>query len=225
MRMKLVYVPVLLALMLAGPLSTNSGLTSASKPPATTAPPPTTASWTTAEPSGRNLNGKMFTLNFDKGGISLYAPNFTPRPTSWPVPTSYRYRRYNTARPYIPYRNRGYITARPYIPYKYRGYNTARPYIPYRYRGYITPTPYIPYRYRGYITPTPYIPYWDSGYNTPTPYIPYWDSGYNTAWPSTEPSYTAQPYTASPPTPTRERISAHSLHPQSIIKSTVAAGL
>ncbi|XP_060897295.1 uncharacterized protein LOC132976992 [Labrus mixtus] len=181
MRMKLVYVPVLLALMSAGPLSTISRLTSASQLPATTAPPSTTAaSWTTAGPSGRNLNGKMFTLNFYKGGISLYAPNFTPQPTSWPVPTSYRYHRYNTARPYIPYRNRGYNTARPYNPYRYRGYITPTPYIPYRYRGYITPTPYIPYRYRGYNTPPPYIPYRYRGYNTPAPYIPYRYRGYNT---------------------------------------------
>ncbi|XP_065811294.1 uncharacterized protein [Labrus bergylta] len=184
MRMKLVYVPVLLALMSAGLLSTISRLTSASQLPATTAPPSTTAaSWTTAGPSGRNLNGKMFTLNFNKGGISLYAPNFTPQPTSWPVPTSYRYHRYNTARPYIPYRYRGYITPTPYIPYRYRGYITPTPYIPYRYRGYNTPSPYIPYRYRGYNTPTPYIPYRYRGYNTPSPYIPYRYRGYITPTP------------------------------------------
>uniref|UniRef100_A0A3Q3GY16 Uncharacterized protein n=1 Tax=Labrus bergylta TaxID=56723 RepID=A0A3Q3GY16_9LABR len=193
MRMKLVYVPVLLALMSAGLLSTISRLTSASQLPATTAPPSTTAaSWTTAGPSGRNLNGKMFTLNFNKGGISLYAPNFTPQPTSWPVPTSYRYHRYNTpghTSLQIPQ-----IHTPTYIPYRYRGYNTPSihplqvPGIQHPHSIHPLQVPGIQHPHSihplqvpgiqhplhtslqvpGYITPTPYIPYRYRGYNTPS---------------------------------------------------------
>uniref|UniRef100_UPI0037E99C58 jeltraxin-like n=1 Tax=Semicossyphus pulcher TaxID=241346 RepID=UPI0037E99C58 len=80
-RMKLLYAPMMMVLLIINP-----GLTSTSPP---------------AKKSGKDLNGKMFTLTPVKGGVSFYDPSFPPAPTSWPVPTPFRTSRYNTSRPTI----------------------------------------------------------------------------------------------------------------------------
>ncbi|XP_070759060.1 uncharacterized protein [Enoplosus armatus] len=99
MKMKLLYVTMVVAVMSALVL-TNFGLetkprpkpkpkTTTAKPTTTTAKPTTTAveptSWTrTTGTYGQNLNGKMFTLSLDRGGISFYPPYYSP-----PTPPSY----------------------------------------------------------------------------------------------------------------------------------------
>ncbi|XP_040014825.1 uncharacterized protein LOC120807155 [Xiphias gladius] len=80
------------------------GVTATPKPttttpkPTTTTPKPTTANttWTTGLPGG-NLNGMMFTLSSNSGGISLYSPYYSPSPSPWPSAPSYTTRPYYTS--------------------------------------------------------------------------------------------------------------------------------
>ncbi|XP_044066321.1 uncharacterized protein LOC122882705 [Siniperca chuatsi] len=72
MKMKLLYVPMVMAVMSAL-VVTNSGLKTTKSTP-----------WTrTTGPYGLNLNGKMFTLSLNRGEISFFPPNFSPSSPSW----------------------------------------------------------------------------------------------------------------------------------------------
>ncbi|XP_041804084.1 uncharacterized protein LOC121614328 [Chelmon rostratus] len=119
MKMKLLYVPTVMAVMSA---VVNVGLTA--------------ARWTTTGPHRLNLNGKMFTLSLNRGGISFYPPYYRPYTTAYP---SHRYinRQYATAQPHNPFH---LYPTRPYSPF--RPYH-ARPHTPFR----LYPTrPYTPFR-------------------------------------------------------------------------------
>ncbi|XP_026162821.1 uncharacterized protein LOC113130417 [Mastacembelus armatus] len=86
---KLLLVPVVLGIISALGDTTTT-------PPTTT----TTSEWTTGH-SGLNLNGKMFTLSFNGGGISFYPSHYSPKkqhPTSTPYWTTTN--PYTTASPY-----------------------------------------------------------------------------------------------------------------------------
>ncbi|XP_034726073.1 uncharacterized protein LOC117943817 isoform X2 [Etheostoma cragini] len=107
MKSVLLYVPMAMVVM-----STLVGLTATTPWFRTTTP-----TWTTtAGASGLNLNGKMFTLSVNGGGVSFYSPYFSPT-TSSPYTTRRPY--YTTTRPYTPQPT----TRRPY-------YTTTRPYTP-----------------------------------------------------------------------------------------------
>ncbi|XP_076600443.1 uncharacterized protein LOC143328885 [Chaetodon auriga] len=133
MKMKLLYVPTVMAVMAA---VLNVGLTA--------------ARWTTTGPYGLNLNGKMFTLSFNGGGISFYPPYFfsasnsRPRTTPYPTPryTTRPYYTTTTTRPYYTTTTRPYYTTttRPYYTTTTRPYftTTTRPY-------YTTTRPYTTY--------------------------------------------------------------------------------
>ncbi|KAM9362399.1 uncharacterized protein ABDE67_000423 [Symphorus nematophorus] len=88
MKMKLFYVATAMAVMFAQ-VVINSGLTVAARA-ATTAAPTAPRWWTATGNPGLNLNGKMFTLSFDRGSMSFYPPCYSP-PTSPPSPTATAY--------------------------------------------------------------------------------------------------------------------------------------
>ncbi|XP_051270034.1 uncharacterized protein LOC127371327 isoform X5 [Dicentrarchus labrax] len=81
--MKQLYVLMVMAVMSA---LVNSGAATTTRKP-----------WTTSGSDGQNLNGKMFTLSRDGGGIYFYPPGYSP----WFITTPYPTRRYTT---------RGYFT-------------------------------------------------------------------------------------------------------------------
>uniref|UniRef100_UPI0037E7184F uncharacterized protein n=1 Tax=Semicossyphus pulcher TaxID=241346 RepID=UPI0037E7184F len=132
-KTKLLYAPMVMALMSAALLMTNSGFKWISQTqfrvkssPATTKWPFGMA-WTTGLP-GTNLNRKMFTLAYNRGGVRFYPPNFfLTSPNPWSSTTYYKTTEYTT-QPYRtttqPYRT----TTRPYRttirPYR----TTTRPY-------------------------------------------------------------------------------------------------
>ncbi|XP_065811296.1 uncharacterized protein [Labrus bergylta] len=103
MRTKLFYVPIVMALMSAALLITNSRFKLSTHPKTTAYVPdaaidevwPTT-SWTTQGP-GIDLKGKMFTLSANGGGIRFYPPRYnTNTPDPWSSPTPYK----TSTRPY-----------------------------------------------------------------------------------------------------------------------------
>ncbi|XP_060897303.1 uncharacterized protein LOC132976993 isoform X8 [Labrus mixtus] len=103
MRTKLFYVLIVMALMSAALLITNSRFKLISHPKRTAYVPdaaidevwPTT-SWTTQGP-GIDLKGKMFTLSANGGGIRFYPPRYnTNTPDPWSSSTPYKTR----TRPY-----------------------------------------------------------------------------------------------------------------------------
>ncbi|XP_041639806.1 uncharacterized protein LOC121507487 [Cheilinus undulatus] len=123
----------------------------------------TRAWWTTPGYPGTNLNGKMFTLSANGGGIRLYPTYFRHTPYSGHSATPYRDMNITT-QPYTTpsLKTRPYTTPRPKTrPYttpslKTRPYTTPRP----KTRPYTTPRPKTrPYRTTRY-------PYW----TTASPY-------------------------------------------------------
>ncbi|XP_060897298.1 uncharacterized protein LOC132976993 isoform X3 [Labrus mixtus] len=109
MRTKLFYVLIVMALMSAALLITNSRFKLISHPKRTAYVPdaaidevwPTT-SWTTQGP-GIDLKGKMFTLSANGGGIRFYPPRYntnTPDPWSSSTPYKTRTRPYTSTGPY-----------------------------------------------------------------------------------------------------------------------------
>ncbi|XP_073324691.1 uncharacterized protein [Pagrus major] len=96
--MKLVHAPLVMAVI--------SALVNVASPKPTT-------SLTTPGPHGLNLNGKMFTLSSDSGGISFYPP-------SWPYTPSYITSPYDTNTP-------PYTTERPYPTTTHYPTTTERP--------------------------------------------------------------------------------------------------
>ncbi|XP_027134642.1 cell wall protein DAN4-like [Larimichthys crocea] len=102
MKMKLVYVPMMMALVVTttGVLSTTTPTTTTKRTttPTTTTKPTTkpTTTWTTRGPHGLNLIGKMFTLPCNSGGISFYSSDLSPSTIAWLYTSVYPTRRYKT---------------------------------------------------------------------------------------------------------------------------------
>lgn len=120
MKSKLLYVPMVMAVMSALVVtdSTTTKKMTTTTTARTTTPRTTTITTTartTTGPPGLNLNGKMFTLSYNGGGIAFYPPYFSPTPTPTPYPT-----RHYTTRPYYtttrPYTSRPYYTTTPTAP-------------------------------------------------------------------------------------------------------------
>ncbi|XP_074493879.1 uncharacterized protein LOC141769077 isoform X2 [Sebastes fasciatus] len=118
MKSKLLYIPMVMAVMsaLVVTATTFTDSTTTKKPTTTTTAqtttPRTTTITTTARtttgPPGLNLSGKMFTLSVNGGGIAFYPPYFSPTPPPTPNPT-----RHYTTRPYT---TRPYYTTTPTAP-------------------------------------------------------------------------------------------------------------
>ncbi|XP_042366594.1 uncharacterized protein LOC121960789 isoform X2 [Plectropomus leopardus] len=131
--------------------------------------------WTTASPR-TNLQGKMFTLSANRGGISFYPPYFSPSPSSWPATWSYPS---PTTRALYPTSNTPYYPTKP---------TTTRAYYP------TSNTPYYPTKpttTRAYY-PTSNTPYYHTKPTTTRAYYPTRKPPYYTT--------TNYPWTTPPPT-------------------------
>ncbi|XP_036955507.1 mucin-5AC-like [Acanthopagrus latus] len=87
----------------------------------------TATSWTTPGPHGLNLNGKMFTLSLNRGGISFFPPSWPSTPSSTTSPYySTTKRSYSTTKhPYTTTRHHHPTTKRSYSTTK-RSYSTTK---------------------------------------------------------------------------------------------------
>ncbi|KAM8755831.1 uncharacterized protein AB9X84_009236 [Acanthopagrus schlegelii] len=87
----------------------------------------TATSWTTPGPHGLNLNGKMFTLSLNRGGISFFPPSWPSTPSSTTSPYySTTKRSYSTTKhPYTTTRHHHTTTKRSYSTTKHP-YTTTR---------------------------------------------------------------------------------------------------
>ncbi|XP_039649877.1 uncharacterized protein LOC120555264 [Perca fluviatilis] len=106
MKSRLLYAPMVMVVMssLVGLTSTTTHKprTTTHKPRTTTHKPrtTTTSGWTpTTGASGLDLNGKMFTLSINGGGISFYSPYYSPTTPPYST-TRYTTYPYTTTRPW-----------------------------------------------------------------------------------------------------------------------------
>ncbi|XP_051270029.1 uncharacterized protein LOC127371326 [Dicentrarchus labrax] len=172
MKIKLLFVPMALA-MTSAFIIMNSGLRWTPKPNTKSATAAPQARWTTTGSYGQNLNGKMFTLSWNGGGVSLYAPTSPIWASTTPYPPST-----NSTQPYS--------TTDP---------TTTRPYST------IDPNSTLPYSTLPYSTPNPNstLPYSTPNPNSTLPYstLPYSTPNPNSTLPSTTRTY--PPWTSAPP--------------------------
>ncbi|XP_030277429.1 uncharacterized protein LOC115584140 [Sparus aurata] len=93
----------------------------------------TTTSWRTPAPRGLNLNGKMFTLSLNRGGISFYPPSWPSTPSSTTSPYYTNTPPYTRKHPYTTTQHYPTTSKHPYTTTQHYPTTTKRPYITTRY--------------------------------------------------------------------------------------------